>query len=359
MLDVGHRARAASRELARAGTREKNHALEAAAQAILDSGDALRAANREDLERAHERRLAPALLDRLELTPARVAAMAEGLREIAALPDPVGEVSELRYRPSGIQVGRMRVPLGVIGIVYESRPNVTADAAGLCLKAGNATILRGGSEAIRSNLAIARCIDQGLEEAGLPADAVHVGRDRGPRCGRVSDPHGRVRRHHRAEGRKEPHRAYLAGGDDPGDQAPRRRVPRLYRRSRRPRQGAGDRLQREGATLRHLQHDGNSAGRTRSRGRSPAPARRPIRSGAGRVARMSGIPTPGARLPSGERGGLGHRVPRPHPVGAGGLRSGRGAGPHRRARLAAHRRHRHRGSSREPGASSAKSIRAR
>ena len=174
MRDVGHRARAASRELARAGTQEKNHTLEAAAQAILDSGDALRAANREDLERARERRLAPALLDRLELTPARVAAMAEGLREIAALPDPVGEVSELRYRPSGIQVGRMRVPLGVIGIVYESRPNVTADAAGLCLKAGNATILRGGSEAICSNLAIARCIDHGLEEAGLPADAVHV-----------------------------------------------------------------------------------------------------------------------------------------------------------------------------------------
>ena len=174
MRDVGRRARAASRALARAGTGEKNHALEAAAQAILDSGNALRAANREDLQRARGRRLAPALLDRLELTPARVAAMAEGLREIAALPDPVGEVGELRYRPSGIQVGKMRVPLGVIGIVYESRPNVTADAAGLCLKAGNATILRGGSEAIRSNLAIARCIDQGLEVAGLPADAVHV-----------------------------------------------------------------------------------------------------------------------------------------------------------------------------------------
>ena len=174
LRDVGRRARAASRTLARAGTREKNRALESAAQAILDSGDALQAANREDLEQSRARRLDSALLDRLELTPARVAAMAEGLREIAALPDPVGEVSELRYRPSGIQVGRMRVPLGVIGIVYESRPNVTADAAGLCLKAGNATILRGGSEAIRSNLAIARCIDQGLEGAGLPADAVHV-----------------------------------------------------------------------------------------------------------------------------------------------------------------------------------------
>ena len=174
MRDVGRRARAASRTLARAGTREKNHALEATAQAILDAGDALQAANREDLDRARARGIGSALLDRLELTPARISAMAEGLREIAALPDPIGEVSGLRYRPSGIQVGRMRVPLGVIGIVYESRPNVTADAAGLCLKAGNATILRGGSEAIRSNLAIARCVAEGLERAGLPVDAVQV-----------------------------------------------------------------------------------------------------------------------------------------------------------------------------------------
>ena len=174
MREAGRRARAASRAVARAGTGQKNRALEASAAAILDAGDALQEANREDLERARARRLASALLDRLELTPARIAAMAAGLREVAALPDPIGEVSELRYRPSGIQVGRMRVPLGVIGIVYESRPNVTADAAGLCLKAGNATILRGGSEAIRSNLAIARCIARGLEAAGLPADAVQV-----------------------------------------------------------------------------------------------------------------------------------------------------------------------------------------
>ena len=174
MRDVGRRARAASPTLARAGTRKKNQALEAIAQAIVDSRDALQAANREDLEQARDRGIASALLDRLELTPARVASMAEGLREIAALPDPIGEVSGLRYRPSGIQVGQMRVPLGVIGIVYESRPNVTADAAGLCLKAGNATILRGGSEAIRSNLAIARCIAEGLDRAGLPVDAVQV-----------------------------------------------------------------------------------------------------------------------------------------------------------------------------------------
>ena len=174
MRDLGRCARTASRALARAGTREKDQALEATAQAILDRSESLQAANREDLHHARERGLAFALLDRLELTPSRIAAMAQGLREIAALPDPVGEVSGLRYRPTGIQVGRMRVPLGVVGIIYESRPNVTADAAGLCLKAGNATILRGGSEAIRSNRAIARCIAQGLARAALPVDAVQV-----------------------------------------------------------------------------------------------------------------------------------------------------------------------------------------
>ena len=174
MHEVGRRARRASQALARAGTRAKNRALGAIAHAIREASDTLQAANREDLANARARGIASALLDRLALTPARVAAMAEGLSEIAALPDPVGEVSGLRYRPSGIQVGRMRVPLGVIGIVYESRPNVTADAAGLCLKAGNATVLRGGSEAIRSNLAIARCIAEGLAAAGLPVDAVQV-----------------------------------------------------------------------------------------------------------------------------------------------------------------------------------------
>jgi len=114
------------------------------------------------------------MLDRLALTDERIAAMSEGLRQIAALPDPVGEITDMAYRPSGLQIGKMRVPLGVIGIIYESRPNVTADAAGLCLKSGNATILRGGSEALHSNQAIARCIRQGLTDAGLPADAVQV-----------------------------------------------------------------------------------------------------------------------------------------------------------------------------------------
>ena len=174
MQGLGQRARAASREMAKAGTAAKNAALEAIAAAIEAGSETLKAENARDLEAGRAHGLDDALLDRLELNDARIAAMAEGLREIALLPDPVGEISDMHYRPSGIQVGRMRVPLGVIGIIYESRPNVTADAAGLCLKAGNAAILRGGSEARHSNQAIAACIHRGLEAAGLPADAVQV-----------------------------------------------------------------------------------------------------------------------------------------------------------------------------------------
>ena len=170
----GRDARGASEALARASTADKNAALETIAEAIESRATELMDANALDLNAAGENGLAGALLDRLELDDQRIAAMAAGLREVAALADPIGEVSNLVARPSGIQVGRMRVPLGVIGIIYESRPNVTADAAGLCLKAGNATILRGGSEAIHSNKAIARCIHQGLARAGLPAAAVQV-----------------------------------------------------------------------------------------------------------------------------------------------------------------------------------------
>ena len=172
MRSLGKRARAAARELARAGTAARNRALTASADAIRASRAELLAANRRDLDAG--RGLESALADRLELTEARVESMALGLEEIAALPDPVGEVTDVRYRPTGIQVGRMRVPLGVVGIIYESRPNVTADAGGLCLKAGNAVILRGGSEAIHSNRAIAECVRGGLAEAALPADAVQV-----------------------------------------------------------------------------------------------------------------------------------------------------------------------------------------
>ena len=174
MDDVGIRARRASRHMALASTAEKDAALGAIADAIDGDRDALATANQKDVEAGRSNGLNEALLDRLTLTDERIGAMSAGLRQIMALADPVGTVTDLAYRPSGIQVGRMRVPLGVIGIIYESRPNVTADAAGLCLKSGNAAILRGGSEALYSNRAIAACITAGLERVGLPADAVQV-----------------------------------------------------------------------------------------------------------------------------------------------------------------------------------------
>jgi len=174
MQDVGRRARVAARAISRAETAAKDAALIAIADEIERRADTLIADNRKDLDAGKAQGLDAALLDRLELNAARIKAMAEGLRQIAALADPVGEITDLNYRPSGIQVGRMRVPLGVIGIIYESRPNVTADAAGLCLKSGNASILRGGSEAIHSNQAIASCIHAGLKQAGLPEDVVQV-----------------------------------------------------------------------------------------------------------------------------------------------------------------------------------------
>jgi len=174
MQSVGERARAAARETARADSGRKDAALKAIATAIENAAPTLKTENDKDMAAGRQRGLDAALLDRLELNDARIALMAEGLREIALLPDPAGSISEMNYRPSGIQVGRMRVPLGVIGIIYESRPNVTADAAGLCLKSGNAAILRGGSEAIHSNQAIAACIHQGLAAAGIPADAIQV-----------------------------------------------------------------------------------------------------------------------------------------------------------------------------------------
>ncbi|MCO2464134.1 glutamate-5-semialdehyde dehydrogenase [Pseudomonas aeruginosa] len=174
MSRLGRDARAASRLLARATTAQKNRALLAAADALDAARAELSHANEQDLAAGRANGLEPAMLDRLALTPARIDDMIEGLRQVATLPDPIGEIRDMRYVPSGIQIGKMRVPLGVVGIIYESRPNVTIDAASLCLKSGNATILRGGSEAIHSNQAIARCIQQGLAEAGLPAAAVQV-----------------------------------------------------------------------------------------------------------------------------------------------------------------------------------------
>jgi len=174
MQSIGREARAASRLVAKAETAAKNRALTQMAAAIQRDEQMLLTANAMDVESARKRGLDPAMIDRLTLSPKSIAGMAEGLVQIAALADPVGEISDLKYRPSGIQVGRMRVPLGVVGIIYEARPNVTADAAGLCLKAGNAAILRGGSEAINSNRAIAACVKEGLKTAGLPETAIQV-----------------------------------------------------------------------------------------------------------------------------------------------------------------------------------------
>jgi len=174
MQTLGQQARQASRALARADTATKNTALLVIAEQIRKNGELLQQENGRDLQAGKEKGLDAALLDRLELTDARIESMAEGIEQVAALADPIGEISDMTYRPSGIQLGQMRVPLGVIGIIYESRPNVTADAAALCLKSGNATILRGGSEAIYSNQAIAQCIHKGLEKAGLPVTAIQV-----------------------------------------------------------------------------------------------------------------------------------------------------------------------------------------
>jgi glutamate-5-semialdehyde dehydrogenase len=174
MHQLGRDARTASRAMARASGATRNRALSLIAAAIERDADALRAANALDLDAARATGLEPALLDRLALSESAIKTMVEGLRQVVALPDPIGEISNMKTRPSGIQVGQMRVPLGVIGIIYEARPNVTVDAAGLCIKSGNAAILRGGSEAIHCNRALARLVAEGLLGAGLPAGAVQV-----------------------------------------------------------------------------------------------------------------------------------------------------------------------------------------
>ncbi|GAB3471774.1 glutamate-5-semialdehyde dehydrogenase [Massilia terrae] len=174
MHHLGRQARTASRAMARASTATRNRALHLIADAIERDAEALKTANQQDLDAALAAGLSPALLDRLALSDKAIATMVDGLRQIATLPDPIGEISNMKVRPSGIQVGQMRVPLGVIGIIYEARPNVTVDAAGLCIKSGNATILRGGSEAIHCNRALAKLVAEGLAGAGLPAHGVQV-----------------------------------------------------------------------------------------------------------------------------------------------------------------------------------------
>ena len=198
---------------------------------IRAQSDAILAANEEDLRNAKGRDAA--FLDRLRLTPKLVEQMAAGVEAVVALEDPVGKISDRVRRPTGIEVARMRVPLGVVGIIYESRPNVTADAAALCIKSGNACILRGGSESLASNRAIAACVRAGLKSAGLPETAVQLvdSADRAA-VGALITLHG-IRRHHRAARRQGADRAPVARVEDPDDQAPRRRLPRLRRRQRR------------------------------------------------------------------------------------------------------------------------------
>ena len=170
--EIGSRAKEVSRTLGNLGSREKNMGLEEAARALLENEDEILVANEQDYEKAQESGMSQGMLDRLLLTPARIQAMADGLLKVAALDDPVGEVLGLKLRPNGLQIGQKRVPLGVIGMLYEARPNVTSDAFGLCFKSGNAVILKGGSDAILSNIAIVKALRQGLEQAGLPEDAV-------------------------------------------------------------------------------------------------------------------------------------------------------------------------------------------
>ena len=177
MQQLGIEARKASAMVCRASTEEKNNALKAIGDEILTRRDTLMAENEKDLENGRNNGISAPLLDRLTFDDARFDAMVEGLHQVASLDDPIGEITDMSYRPNGLQIGRMRVPLGVIGIIYESRPNVTIDAASLCLKSGNATILRGGSEAIHSNRALAACIEAGLEKSGLPGAAVQIIKD--------------------------------------------------------------------------------------------------------------------------------------------------------------------------------------
>ena len=174
LAEMGRRAKDVSRVLNTLGSREKNMGLEEAARALLDSEEEILTGNREDYERAEAGGMSQGLLDRLKLTPARIQAMADGLLQVAALDDPVGEVLSMKLRPNGLQIGQKRVPLGVIGMIYEARPNVTADAFGLCFKSGNAVILKGGSDALQSNKAIVQALRTGLLRAGLPEDSLQL-----------------------------------------------------------------------------------------------------------------------------------------------------------------------------------------
>ena len=234
MLELGRNARAASRTIAAAGTGAKSRALQAIAAALNDARRAARRAPIElDLAAAKAAKIDQPLIDRLVLDERGIDRMIDGIREVDALPDPIGAITDLEFRPSGIQVGRMRVPLGVIGIIYESRPNVTADAAALCLKSGNACILRGGSEAFHTNTAIAAAIANGSDRRAAAGDGGAAGRNDRSRRGRRAAEAEAVHRRAGAARRQESDRTRQRRVDDSGHQTSRRRLPRLHRRRRR------------------------------------------------------------------------------------------------------------------------------
>ena len=259
------------------------------AAAIRRGCRALAAANAEDVAAARAAGHDAAFVDRLTLDAgARSPRWRPGSRPIAALPDPVGEITDLRYRPSGIQVGLMRVPLGVVGIIYESRPNVTADAAGLCLKAGNATILRGGSEAHPQQPGDRRVRPPRPARRRPARDRGAGRRDHRPRGRRLPDRRREARRRHRAARRQGPDRAHQPRGEGAGDQASGRRLPRVRRRLRRPRDGDSHRRQREDAALFAVQHDGDAARpRRHRRARAAAAVPRSMRARASNCAAAS------------------------------------------------------------------------
>ena len=275
MADIGRRAQGAARALALSPAAQRDAALAAMAKSIRDSEAGILAANAEDVAEAKASGATPAFLDRLSLDGKRVAAMADGIDVVRELADPVGAVMESWTRPNGMTIERVRVPLGVIGVIYESRPNVTADAAVLCLKAGNAVILRGGSESFRSARAIHAALVEGLRAADLPEDAIQLvpTRDRAA-VGLMLARSRRQHRRDRAARRQGPGRPRAGRGARAGVRASRRRVPRLCGQGRRPRHGEGDRAQRQDAPHRRLRRGRNAAGRSRRRARDAQAAGR-------------------------------------------------------------------------------------
>ena len=284
-----------------------------------------------------------ALLDRLKLDEKRVEAMARALEDIAELPDPIGTVLAEWTRPNGMRIQRRRVPLGVIGIIYESRPNVTADAGALCLKSGNAVILRGGSESARSNAAIHACLVEGLHAADLPRDCHPAGADHRSRRGRLhARRDGAIHRRDRAARRQEPDRARAAGGARAGHRPSRGRLPRVRRARREPRHGTRHRAQRQDAPHRRLRRGRDAAGGPRLRATHLAPLVAALLAAGCEVRGDETALRADRAGQAGHRAGLVHRISRCHHCGARGRRGGRGDRAHPPLRLAAHRLHRHR-----------------